>query len=80
MSVGIATRGVISGGGSGVNTVYVAHSVDPKSESIGSPILFVEDDTQPSQPDNSDANVLPNRTVQYIYAPNNNTFSLPDKM
>ena len=77
MSIGIATRGVVVTGG-GNNTIYVAHSIEPSSESLGVPIIAVENDATPQQPDNSTIPTVPIRSIQYIDAPNNNKFQLPN--
>ena len=68
MSIGIATRGIISGstGQAGTvvitETIYVAHSVSPESESIDIPVITVIDPTVSIvAPDYNSVPVSPNR-------------------
>jgi len=68
MSIGIATRGIISGssGKSGTiiitETVYIAHSVSPDSEAIDVPVVMVLDPTVVISPPDYDATpISPNR-------------------
>lgn len=80
MSINIATRGIISNSkiDTGLDTIYIAHSIEPKSESLGTPSVIVEKEKSTIVPINSDSS-LPSMRNRQIDIPKNNNFPLPSR-
>lgn len=86
MSLGMATRGIVSGntGQSGTiiitETVYVAHSVSPESKSVDVPIVTVVDPTIViNSPDYDAMPISPNRRSKIDILPSrSNDYLLPN--
>lgn len=80
MSINIATRGIISNSkiDIGLDTIYIAHSIEPKSESLGTPSATVEKEKSTIIPINSNSS-LPSMSNRQIDIPKNNNFPLPSR-